>query len=511
MNLKIDQDHLYNLYIKGDYNLLLEEINKIGYTRPSSSLNELEQSICISYHSRALIRLGKIIEAETVINNYHDFYLENKYSLHHLIHKTSIINFLITKGVITEAIKIGSQIDQVLEKVHKDLPEEFHNWLAFLHFLIGIGHTYQYQGELALEAFQKSMEINQNDTFIQAKCLYYIGLNLLQMGDYHKFLDFFKQSRTLFQSINSPQGTAWILTFLGQYNLHKGDFIQARSLLEESIKLFKSIDDSQGVNLANSLLGIMYYQEGEINKAKILLESSFSSSLEIANPLILSYCFVPLIMIYLEEGNRLEAQSYFEKIDQADLDIDRSFFVEFHYGIAKAIYLKSSSRFVDKARAQEKFRELLRIDALKVEPPLLGYFFLGIFHLCDLYVEEFKLSEDPAIMLEVKQLIDDYYLNVQSLGFKPKLVELSILKAKMMTIQGDVEQAIEILEDAKQIANNNDFYRLEQKVSSEITQLGNEITSWTRMLQQNTPIIERIEKVRLEEYLKAVQRIVTFD
>ena len=64
----MNQDTLEHLYVTGNYSTLLEEITKLAYTHPSTELTDIERAICLSYHSRALIRLAKVNEAENLIN-----------------------------------------------------------------------------------------------------------------------------------------------------------------------------------------------------------------------------------------------------------------------------------------------------------------------------------------------------------------------------------------------------------------------------------------------------------
>jgi hypothetical protein len=64
----MDPATLERLYVTGDYSSILEVIEELAYNHPSTKLNDIEKAICVSYHSRALIRLGAVNEAEKLIN-----------------------------------------------------------------------------------------------------------------------------------------------------------------------------------------------------------------------------------------------------------------------------------------------------------------------------------------------------------------------------------------------------------------------------------------------------------
>ncbi|MFW9778177.1 MAG: hypothetical protein ACFFE8_04920 [Candidatus Heimdallarchaeota archaeon] len=64
----MNQETLEQFYVTGDYSLLLEEVRRLAYDQTAANLTDID-SIYVSFHSRALIRLGGVNEAETLIYN----------------------------------------------------------------------------------------------------------------------------------------------------------------------------------------------------------------------------------------------------------------------------------------------------------------------------------------------------------------------------------------------------------------------------------------------------------
>ncbi|MHA2224803.1 MAG: tetratricopeptide repeat protein [Candidatus Hodarchaeales archaeon] len=509
----MDQNNLEHLYVRGNYSLLLEEINTCENTYRLTKLSEIEQTICLSYQSRALIRLGKVSEAENLIRSISKPNI-NENSISRLIHQTSIICLLITQGKVNEAIENGLKTETLLEQKEQEwskLPQVLSFWGAFLYYWIGIAYFYQFKNDLAWIYFEKSLGVNQTNHWVKAKSLYYMAFLKLEIGDTSQFFSLLDQSLEIYYSLDAKQGIAWVIAWQGQFFLQRGDFDTAKTKFSEASRLFGSIADSQGSNLVNSLIGLMFYQQGNLEKAKMMLEEAFDSSIEIGNPMILSYCVIPLILLYIESGNRSKAQKSINELQEVcrNANSDR---VKVHNLVTEAIFLKSSSRFNDKAQAQNIFLELLNEDGeihshgsyvwLSSDK---SFSYLVITHLAELYLEEFKMSEDNNIMLEVRQLIDNQIQKVDKQKFSPELVELSLLKAKLLIVEGKIDEASKILEKAKEIAKANNFNRMEEKIKFEITRIEKEFNKWDVAIS----IRDRIKRVQIEEYLREVQKMIS--
>ncbi len=512
----MNQKKLEDLYITGNYSALLEEISLLNYNSPSTTFNNLERAICLSYHSRTLIRLGKINDAEKLIQKVVNKNLKRDFSISELIHQTTIINLQITRGNTSESIDNGlstlSLIDENLE-ILSEYPRIFSFWSIFLYFLIGMAYFYQFQNDQAKEFFQKCLGDDHTNLYVKAKSLYYTAFLELEKGELTEFFKYLERSLRIYHSIDAKQGIAWVKAWLGNYYLQKGDLNTAQINFTEALDLFGKIKEQQGVNLVNSLIGLMLYQQGKLEQARDVLERSFTSSIEIGNPMITSYCLIPLVLLHIELGSRSKAEKYiqeFKKLSKSQSS-DR---VKVHRIATEAIFLKSSPRLIDKAHAQKLFLQLLQDKDEEIQShgsyvwitSDKFFSFFVIFHLAELYLDEFKLSEDNVILQEVQDLINDELQSARDQKFSPEYIELSLLQAKLMIIEGKIKKSLLILEEIKQIADINDFHRLKEKIGLEIKRIDREFTKWDSAVS----VKERIKQVEIEKYLKEVQKFLTF-
>jgi len=509
----MNQSDLEKLYVTGNYSILLEDINNLAYNHPSSKLTEVEKAICLFYHSRALIRLGEVNDANNLISKFSTIDFNTSF-ISSFIYQISIINLLITQTRLDEAIRDGINAITLLKQneTKESIDPKFLSfWGPFLYYFIGIAYFYKFNNDLAWDYFQKSLDQNQSNLLIKAKSLYYMAFLKLEKGDTSKFFHLLDECLDVYNSIDAKQGIAWVKAWQGQFFLQRGDFVKAKVNFSQALELFKSISDFQGLNLVNSLIGLMLYQKGKLKNAEVMLEKSFEASIKVGNPMILSYCVIPLILLYIDSGNRSKAQKSINEL-KVVCKTSSSDRVKVHSLVTEAIFLKSSSRFSDKAQAQKILLDLLNEDGhIQKHGSYVwltsdkSFSYLVITHLAELYLEEFKLSEDNQIMLEVRNLIDDHIKKIDDQIFSPELVELSLLKAKLFLVEGEIKEALFILEKAKEVAQTNNFYRMEKKIGSEIKWIHREFTKWDAA---GISVKERIKQVQIEEYLKQVQKMI---
>ncbi|OLS24942.1 MAG: hypothetical protein HeimC3_18180 [Candidatus Heimdallarchaeota archaeon LC_3] len=505
----MDQKILENLYVTGTYSKLLEEIKKLSYKDPTSKLSDIEKAICLSYHSRGLIRLGKIADAEKTLQEFNNKLNEcsNNFSLSSLIYYTSVLNLLNLQGNIEKSLKIGLEIESLInieKNVFSENEEIFSFWSAFLYYLIGMAYYYQFKHDLANQYLKISLNVNKNNLYIKGKSLYLISYIKIEKGEFFKGDFSFEESLNIFREINNRQGQAWAILWQGQFLLQKGNLKSAKNMFLEALNLFSSIKEPQGFHITNSLIGSLYFHQGDIDSAEKLLEKSFDSLVEIADPQMLTYCVIPLLLLYAETGQRLKATNCID-LYQNKCEKSSSSRIEINRLIAKAIYLKSSTRLIDKGEAQKIFLNLLNDPNRKVMNPYVhtdkSFTFFIIVSLIELSLEEFKISEDNLILEEVKQLIDNH---IQKEGSKESLefIELELIGAKFLIIEGKLGEALNIMEKTKEIAVNNDYHYLEDKINKEIEKIDREFKKTI-----DSTVKERIQRMQLEVYLQEAKKI----
>jgi hypothetical protein len=90
------------------------------------------------------------------------------------------------------------------------------------------------------------------------------------------------------------------------------------------------------------------------------------------------------------------------------------------------------------------------------------------------------------------------------------IVKALLLQAKFEMIEGNLQKASKYLSQAEITAKEKDLGLIVKKVTTEKKNLENEFEKWQELIQRNVSIQERLERIRMEDYLKEIQKVVKF-
>ena len=501
----MDFNFIEQLYIHGEYQKILDLLLNKKSELYEQSKDKIGKAIINSYHSRSLIRLGKVKESEIIIKSLESNYLNKDSELSEFINETSLLNLLITLGK-SEAV-IERKIDDYKgEDFFSNLRKKdftlMEFWTAYYFYLFGIAYYYELNYEQSIHFFQKSLQINESNFFIMGKSYYYLAFIELELNNEQNFEKYIDKSMEIYQKINAKQGIGWILIWKGNLHIQKGEYELARNYLDQAYVLFKKIGGKQELNVIRSLFGLIYFQKGELTESEQLLNESFSSSIKLGNPMLSSYILLPFIFVNINAGNR----KFIEENLKIFEDFNKDSRVSFHLRLGKAIFLKSSTKFYDKAKSEELFIELLK--KAKSDSNYLFTtgnksikFFLTI-NLAEIYYLEFLISNDMEVVTEIQQLLDDFEndnMNVKA----NELVEISILKSKILVVEGKIENSLNELTFAREIAIENGYIELIDQIEKETNMIHAEIDKW----RSKESLLDRVKAVDMELYIKEAQKI----
>jgi hypothetical protein len=178
------------------------------------------------------------------------------------------------------------------------------------------------------------------------------------------------------------------------------------------------------------------------------------------------------------------------------------------------LILKTSVRIKDKARAQQLFQEI--IEDPKFEREFEIYLTdskkTALLNFCELLFFELKsspdeITEEGEVFQEAKHIVDTLAALAQQKHSFPLLVNTQILQAKFALIEGNITTAIQLLDQAKAIAEKSGLTSLLNQAQQEKQTVVKDINELRKMIENNATITERIEKLELMEYLQEAQKI----
>ena len=456
-----------------------------------------------------------------------------------------------------EFLVLIEKAENILKTTNYLLKPEAQRRVAFLQ--LEKGHLYRDLGEelQGLQCYQDSLITFEklDNKFGVARTHYIIGeFHMFSQRDYTTGLQYFHKSLAIYEKLDHKQGIAFCYHRIGVYYHNQGEMEQAMDYFQNSHQLFEEIGD-YNIWLSLALFGYIYDFKGELDlaldyslKALLVTQNAhikdsgtihqglmnvgqsyhvlgrfnqalkfYQKSLKILTEFLpnrkgqLSKCLYYLFSLHFDHELRTEVQKYLQQLEDLAEKTDQKITNDFKltrlfYRLAKAKMLKISSKLRDKAEAQKLIEEIVAEDIIWHE-----YTIIAKFMLCELLLEEIKLSDDQIILENAKQIINEIYEIGQTHHIYPVLVNALILQTKLALLEGNIPDANQRLTQAILLAKEKGLIQLQKIVTQEQSQLENQLTQWKDLYERNAPMYERIAKTQLTEYLKEAQKLLKID
>ncbi len=395
--------------------------------------------------------------------------------------------------------------------------------VASLLFRIGDFYfNFSNENVIVLDAYQKSLSISEelDDKEGIQFCLHLLGdLHQYTKGDLNKALEYYERSMGMFKEVGVKIVHAWNLLDIGNLYHLKGDVDRALICFQKALPILEEINDDFYFCQTFLHIGRVYRTKGDTHSAlnyykrclKLLREKKLLAGQETEG-----LAYYEIITIMLDINNVNEAKKYFGLFTQyyERKEVIKQFLNQW-YKLAEALILKTSNRIKDKALAQRLFQEIIDDPYIKLN--LLNYLAdskrTAMLNLCELLLFEIKLSpnetiKESEVFQELKQRLNNFASLAYEQNIFPLYVDVTILKAKLALIDENLTEAMQLLIQAKNIAEKNDLQFLYKRVVREEKQIKKQLSLWENLIRENSPLLERLAQAQIEEYILKVKRII---
>ncbi|MFQ6125676.1 MAG: tetratricopeptide repeat protein [Candidatus Heimdallarchaeota archaeon] len=416
------------------------------------------------------------------------------------------------------------EMERALECVQQGLT--LHKQLKRPHMIANslyyIGFTYLHQGDYkrALEYLQQSLTLREQLGTPQAiaQSLYCLGVTYANIGEMERALEYLQQSLTLREHLGTHYGVAQSLAWLGavytnkgelehaletlqqclsicehvripgtfvearafQYlgiiNLQKGEWESSLEYLQKSLSIFQEQGIKLQIGLNRTLIGRLYLHSGNLDAAfqygleslKVLEEAGIT----LFGGFFFAFNLSLLVWISLEQGKMELARRYLHRLKTLRGNV-ASKVTDLAYRFTQAMVLKVSPRTRDKMRAQELFQQITKDEIISRD-----YTVLASLNLCELLFFEFKTSEAPEILHEIKTITNRLLDLAKSQYSYSLLAETYLLQAKLALIELDIPHARHLLSQAQVLAEEKGLQKLAMSISYEHDLLLDQLNQW---------------------------------
>lgn len=498
-------DQLLCLLLKGTIYVLagqLEDVIMVGELayQMSQKQGKVTESISALIFKSYVIQLGKIeegldfiLEAEKLINSLPDkssrFLLNLKWEL--LQNKSWAYFF---KGDYNKALELAQQSQTFL------LPENFGDNLRIPYTLMLIGFIHLSSGKPneALDYAMKSLHLQKESGFRigVAYCLSLIGDIYYNKGELNKALNFCKQSLSI-KEINNPIKTG-IFRILGTIYQEKGELDRALKYFKRAAKLAEELNLGIEIEFNLMYIGGVYRMIGDYEQAIKYLERSLVLS-ENGFILVMILSLLRLIYIHLDRGHHEQVEQYIIRLKELADKKESKIFTQ-AYLMAKALLLKTSGRIRNHTEAEMLLKQIVEDEIIVPQIHILS-----LISLCDVFLEELSMSNNPEVLEELNPLIMRLVNVAENQASFSWLAEAKVLQAKMALIQMNVEEAKQFLTEAQRIADLNGLNLLAAKISSEHDNLLDHLNIWNTIKKDDLTIAERIKLASFDGVIDRLQ------
>ena len=363
------------------------------------------------------------------------------------------------------------------------------------------------RGELdqALEYHQQSLAIKERIASKQdvAVSLINIGVIYRLKGELDKATEYYNQSLAIQEDTNIGPEFALVLHNLGEIYSLKGELQLSLEFYQRSLLIYEAMGTKEGIVLTLINIGDCYSRKGQPEIAYEYFQRGLTIAEDMGSLRLISNALSDIIWAALDNRDKELAHEYLLKLELVNSESD-NLFVDQRYRLSKALFLKKSGRTRERAEAEEILEKLLEEEITDYSLTVTA-----MTHLCDLLLMELKVSGEESILQRANDLTERLGKIAEEQASHPLSVEALLLQSKLAVVAIEFSQADELMEKAKQIADEKGLLRLSKTVEREIQLLKQQREKWEKTLKTSPSKQEMVELTNLNELLeKMVQKTV---
>ncbi len=354
----------------------------------------------------------------------------------------------------------------------------------------------------ALKYSERGMTIAEEsgNKFCIGYCLYLMALLHSLKGELDRSIMYGERSLTIFNDLNNKFMITRILNSLGENYAMRGELNRSIRFYKQSLKLFKEFNNKIIMADVLNSLASCYKMKGELDRALECIEQSMALFRELGALRGLAYNHDSLIQILIDMGDLERARNSLRDLEQLNSQLkDKQ--KNSMYLLDKALVLKTSSRALNRGKAEEILKQILEDEDLRYELKIRV-----LLNLCELLLSELRITNEVEVLEEIKPLITQLLdLSDKSHSFWV-LGETYLLQAKLALISLNLEEARRLLTKGQQIAEKYGLNQLAIKISNEHDQMLKQLEIWEKIKDSKAPLAERMELSRLNEQMEGMVR-----
>ncbi|MHA1543117.1 MAG: hypothetical protein ACTSQH_09085, partial [Candidatus Hodarchaeales archaeon] len=127
-----------------------------------------------------------------------------------------------------------------------------------------------------------------------------------------------------------------------------------------------------------------------------------------------------------------------------------------------------------------------------------------LLNLCELLLEEIKLTGNDEVIKEVKSYLDKLHGIAGEENSYPWLVQIYWLQSRLAMLELNIKKAQDLLSRAEELAKSKGLDHLVSLISRERFSLTDQLEKWQRFIDYKPPLKDVVEFTQFEDLLERV-------
>jgi tetratricopeptide (TPR) repeat protein len=402
---------------------------------------------------------------------------------------------------IEEASIIISISENLLKTISQIPEKEYTAKRAYVTYIKSLIYLRRGELETALDNIKQTITLQENINQKQdiARTLYGQGAIFAHKGELDQAKECAEKGLEL-EKGGFNRNIVRNYMVLGVTNSHRGDFDRSNENWKSGLIIAEKINDIVDIALITNNIGMNYLVQGDFPNAQVYLKKALLN-LEKMNAFgVIPSVLDSLIHLNLDMGDIEQARQYLRYMKQIN-DREENKATDTYYRVDKAVILKTSSRAINRGKAEEILKQVVDDEIVDYEMTIIAFL-----NLCDLLLIELRNTEDLEVLDELRSYLSRLLDIAENNHAYLLLAESYLFQARLSLIDLDIKEARRFFTQSMQIAERWNFDQLAAIVASEYAELLNQLSIWEKYKETNASLAERIKLARIEDQMLRMLR-----
>lgn len=404
------------------------------------------------------------------------------------------------KGNQVEARKIAEDAWEILNSIDNSQVTEIKILLLKV-----LGALEKEDGNIpqSLEYKQEQLLIAREykDEFLIAQSINNLATLSYYVGNYNEALDLFLECYTLSKSLDYKYGILLSAVNAGEIFRRLGDPENALDYLNTSLEISKFYNQQYGLGYNYWILGKTYIDINRYDEAKDSLYTALELFSNIGNELHQAFVLYDLgkLKLLLGENPKLLIDLLYQILAQ-----NQNIIIKHLTTGLEAISMKTSHSLYYKGQAMKQLELLASSDMVYFEIT-----YDAVINYADLLIQQSIISEHQGSLEEAKFILDGLLLVTEKQGAIQKLIDVQILRSKLLMIDNQHEEANKILSELKDLANRKGLTGQQKIIEHEMHEQLKRIESLESSFITVSSFAKKIHASGIIDYLQSITKYKT--